>query len=211
MGDEHQRGRKMNRRNQVSRRRRRPAASSAVARQGWTGPARRVGCWAGRRRRRGSSSRRAVASRSGSGSELGLLDEVVGRRPDRVVVGHDGVPRLGVAAFAGDDEHRRRPGALAVHVQRAAVADVDQAGEVAASRGGGRTTRDDGDDQDQPEQGLHARLTIEPTLDKGQVERVLVLGVTSKTFTRDELAAAFAEVRGDRGPCRADPRLGSLG
>jgi len=45
-------------------------------------------------------------------------------------------------------------GALAVHVQRATVADVEQAGERGVARQR-RTTRNHGDDQDQPEEGPH--------------------------------------------------------
>jgi hypothetical protein len=80
--------------------------------------------------------------RLGSGearAQVRLPGEIVGRRPDLVFVGHDGVPHRGVAALAWDDEHRGRPGALAVHVQRAAVADVEQACERGVARLRGTT------------------------------------------------------------------------
>ena len=70
-----------------------------------------------------------------SGADFGLLDQVIRRRTDRVVRRDRGVPRLGVAALAGDDEHRGRSITLAVQVQAAAVADVDQTRATSAPRG----------------------------------------------------------------------------
>ena len=53
-----------------------------------------------------------------------------------------------------------------------------------------RTPDNDSEREENPEQGLH--LPDDTTEARQiQVERVLVLGVTTKTFTRDELAAAF--------------------
>jgi len=91
-----------------SRCRRRPAGSSAAAGQGWTGLCRPSGCWAGRKCTRGSSSRRSLRS-DRTCPKLGMPDEVVGRRLDRIVDGHDDVPRRGVTAFTGNDEHGGQP------------------------------------------------------------------------------------------------------
>ena len=113
----------------------------------WAGVGPVVGADAGRLRDGGLRGRRARP-------EVGLADDVVGRRPDRVVGRHDDVPHLGVAAFAGDDEHHWRPAALAVQVKRAAIADVDQPGEVLVMRFR-RATGDNSERQDKPEQGLH--------------------------------------------------------
>src|SRR6185369_4980576 len=83
----------------------------------------------------------------------------------------------------------RRTLPLAVQVEAAAVADVDQAGRVVGvcdGRTENRCRRTRGDDLDD----VHARdTTVSSTT---EVERVLVLGVTSSIFTRDELADAFA-------------------
>ena len=79
--------------------------------------------------------------------EVGLADDVLGRRPDRVVGRRDDVPHLGVAALAGDDEHRRRSAALAVQIEPAAAADVDKTRDVRLTRIR-RATRDDGERED---------------------------------------------------------------
>ena len=85
----------------------------------------------------------------------------------------DDVPRLGVTALTGNDEDRRRSGALAVEEQSAAIPDVDKSGEVLFTRL--RATSEDGKREDEPEQGLHVP---DDTTDPRQrwVERVLVLG-----------------------------------
>ena len=126
-----------------------------------------VGADAGRLRDRGLSGRRA-------GLQVGLADDVIGRRPDRVVGSHDDVPHLGVTALTGNDEDRRRSGALAVQEQSAAIPDVDKSGEVLFTRLR-RATSEDGEREDEPEQGLHVP---DDTTDPRQrwVERVLVLG-----------------------------------
>ena len=69
---------------------------------------------------------------------------------------------------------------------------------------------DDSEREDKPEQGLHLPDdTADPR--QTQVERVLVSGVTSKVFTRDELAAAFENVRADGRPGRRRPATGMPG
>ena len=88
--------------------------------------------------------------RIGAGYQLGLRDDVVRRRPNRVVRRDDVVPRLGVAALAGDDEHRRRTATLAVQEQLSAVADVEQTGGPAGlSCAPATPTRCHGEDREQ--------------------------------------------------------------
>src|SRR4029453_221641 len=99
------------------------------------------------------------------------------------------VPLRGVTSLAGNDEGRRRSAARAVQEELAAIADVDQPREVGFMRIR-RASGDNSEREGKPEQGLHVS---DDTTDARQteVERVLVLGVTSKTFTRDELASAL--------------------
>ena len=59
-------------------------------------------------------------------------------------------------------------------------------------------------------QDLHPRRD-DTAARQRQVERVLVLGVTGSTFSRDELVEAFAGFEADGRPRRRDQGLGSMG
>ncbi len=177
-------------------RRRRPAARHAVAAHQWTGPDRRAGCWAGRMHTPASFSPRWVERRRGWG-QLRLRDDVVRRGSDRVIRRHNEIPRLGVAALAGNDEHRRRACALTVQEQLSAVADVEQPGRPGIGRTARAPTRQHGEDREQhaersPHKAtLHRQPTTRSTIAiSGRVPCVMAARALSGDDTSSTTAAA---------------------